>query len=194
MCCPVDGVSYRMRRIIGEEKALSIKVGAEAGDQSTEDIIVVRGASAEVDRAVKEILKIVEDAKDDLILSSYVCSFYHLPHPETHTMWRLKSVGFEIDREYVGRIVGSQGSGVNKLREVLGIRIDFSDDGDDVRDANRKRKGSGLKSKVTVRKTHKLPRLMTNILARLLAAKRTLRRPSAAFCPKWSAWYAHFFT
>ena len=75
MCCPVDGVSYRMRRIIGEEKALSIKVGAEAGDQSTEDIIVVRGASAEVDRAVKEILKIVEDAKDDLILSSYVCSF-----------------------------------------------------------------------------------------------------------------------
>jgi hypothetical protein len=67
-----------MRRIIGEEKALSIKVGAEAADQSTEDIIVVRGASAEVDRAVKEILKIVEDAKDDLILSSYVCLFCHL--------------------------------------------------------------------------------------------------------------------
>lgn len=57
---------------------MSIKVGAEAGDQSTEDIIVVRGASAEVDRAVKEILKIVEDAKDDLILSSYVCLFYRL--------------------------------------------------------------------------------------------------------------------
>jgi hypothetical protein len=78
VCCLGDGYSYRMRRIIGEEKALSIKVGAEAGDQSTEDIIVVRGASAEVDRAVKEILKIVEDAKDDLILSSYVCLFYHL--------------------------------------------------------------------------------------------------------------------
>ena len=65
----------RAYRIIGEEKALSIKVGTEAGDQSTEDIIVVRGASTEVDRAVKEILKIVEDAKDDLILSSYVCLF-----------------------------------------------------------------------------------------------------------------------
>jgi len=64
-----------VRRIIGEEKALKIKVGAEAGDQSTEDIILVRGTSSEVDRAVKEILKVVEDAKDDLILSSYVCLF-----------------------------------------------------------------------------------------------------------------------
>jgi hypothetical protein len=61
-----------MCRIIGEEKALSVKVGAEANDPSTEDVILVRGASAEVDRAVKEILKIVEDAKNDLILSSYV--------------------------------------------------------------------------------------------------------------------------
>jgi hypothetical protein len=61
-------------RIIGEERALSIKVGAEANNSSTEDVILVRGASAEVDRAVKDILKIVEDAKNDLILSSYVRS------------------------------------------------------------------------------------------------------------------------
>jgi hypothetical protein len=60
-------------RIIGEEKALCLKVGAEANDPSTEDVILVRGVSAEVDRAVKDILKIVEDAKKDLILSSYVC-------------------------------------------------------------------------------------------------------------------------
>lgn len=66
LCAPM------MCRIIGEEKALSVKVGAEANDPSTEDVILVRGASAEVDRAVKEILKIVEDAKNDLILSSYV--------------------------------------------------------------------------------------------------------------------------
>ena len=59
-------------RIIGEEKALCVKVGAEANDSSTEDVILVRGVSAEVDRAVKDILKIVEDAKNDLILSSYV--------------------------------------------------------------------------------------------------------------------------
>lgn len=65
----------------------------------------------------------------------------------------MKSVGFEVDREYVGRIVGSQGSGVNKLRDALGVKIDFYDDGDDTKDANKRKKGTGLKSKVTVRKT-----------------------------------------
>lgn len=59
-------------RIIGEEKALSIKVGAEAGDPSSQDVILVRGVSADVDRAVKEILRVVEDAKNDAIVSSYV--------------------------------------------------------------------------------------------------------------------------
>lgn len=33
---------------------------------------MVRGVSADVDRAVKEILRIVEDAKEDAIVSSYV--------------------------------------------------------------------------------------------------------------------------
>jgi hypothetical protein len=63
-----------MRRIIGEEDALIIKVGAEVNDPSAEVAILVRGLSAEVDRAVKDILKVVEDAKNDLILSSYVCT------------------------------------------------------------------------------------------------------------------------
>ncbi len=66
---------------------------------------------------------------------------------------RLKSVGFEIERDYVGRIVGSHGSGVNKLRESLGVKIDFSDDGDETKDTGKKKKGVGLKSKVTVSKT-----------------------------------------
>ena len=59
-------------RIVGEDKTLSIKVGAKAGDELTEDIILVRGASAEVQRAVKEILMIVENAKNDEIVNSYV--------------------------------------------------------------------------------------------------------------------------
>lgn len=59
-------------RIIGEDKTLSIKVGAEAGIPSSEDVILVRGVSSDVDRAVKEILKIVEDAKNDEIVNSYV--------------------------------------------------------------------------------------------------------------------------
>ena len=53
----------------------------------------------------------------------------------------------------MGRVVGSQGSGVNKLREILGVKIDFSDDGDDPKDASKKRKGATQKSKITVRKS-----------------------------------------
>ena len=62
-------------RIIGEDKALSIKVGTEAGDPSGQDVIMVRGVSADVDRAVKEILRVVEDAKNDAIISSYVSEY-----------------------------------------------------------------------------------------------------------------------
>jgi hypothetical protein len=65
-------VSKDRLRIIGEDTTLSIKVGAEAADSTTQDVIVVRGVSTDVDRAVKEILKIVEDAKNDEIVNSYV--------------------------------------------------------------------------------------------------------------------------
>ncbi|KAG6828212.1 hypothetical protein H0H92_008785 [Tricholoma furcatifolium] len=93
-----------LNAIIGEDKTLSIKVGAEAGNPKTVDVILVRGASADVDKAVKEILKIVESAKNDEIVNSY-------------------STEFDIDREYVGRVVGAGGAGINKLRDQLGVRI-----------------------------------------------------------------------
>lgn len=53
----------------------------------------------------------------------------------------------------MGRVVGSQGSGVNRLRDSLGVKIDFSDDGDDTKDTGRKKKGTSQKSKITVRKS-----------------------------------------
>ncbi|KAF9568060.1 hypothetical protein CPC08DRAFT_746592 [Agrocybe pediades] len=117
-----------LNAIIGEDNTLSIKVGAEAGDASTEDVILVRGISSDVDRVVKEILKIVEDAKNDEIVNSY-------------------STEFDIDREYVGRIVGSHGAGINKLRDQLGVKVDVSDDFED------KEKDSGKKKKVTHQKS-----------------------------------------
>jgi hypothetical protein len=52
----------------------------------------------------------------------------------------------------VGRIVGSQGLAINKLRDLLGVKIDFSDDGEEAKDTSKKRKGVAHKSKVTVRK------------------------------------------
>lgn len=122
-----DGTT--LNAIIGEDKALSIKIGTEAGG-STEDFILVRGASADVDHAVKEILTIVENAKNDLVDNSY-------------------SVEFDIDRSFVGRIVGSHGASVNKLRESLGVKVDFSDEVED-KDAGKKKKGAPQKAKVTI--------------------------------------------
>jgi hypothetical protein len=58
---------------------LSIKVGAAVGDASTEDVILVRGTSSDVDRAVKEILQIVENAKNDEIVNSFVSYFCRRP-------------------------------------------------------------------------------------------------------------------
>ncbi|KAI0930260.1 hypothetical protein AcV5_007021 [Taiwanofungus camphoratus] len=125
-----DGTT--LNAIIGEDKTLSIKVGADAGDLSGEDVILVRGVSADVDRAVKEILKIVDDAKNDEIISSF-------------------STEFEIDREYVGRIVGAHGAGVNRLRDSLGVKIDFSDDADEKeKEVGKKKKPAHQKSKVKI--------------------------------------------
>ena len=59
-------------RIIGEDKSLSIKVGAEAGDPSTQDVIMIRGPSSDVDHAVQLIHRIIEEAKNDEIVNSYV--------------------------------------------------------------------------------------------------------------------------
>ncbi|KAI0812490.1 hypothetical protein BC629DRAFT_1579875 [Irpex lacteus] len=104
-------------------QTLSIKLGAD----------VVRGISADVDRAVKEIEKIVEDAKNDEIVGSY-------------------STEFEIGQEFVARIVGAQGAGVNKIRDQLGVKVDFIDEHDD---KDKKKKASAhrqVKVKITGRK------------------------------------------
>lgn len=73
-----------LNAIIGEERTLVIKFGAEARkllklNGSTDDnIIAIRGVSADVDRASKEILRIVEDAKNDEIDNSYVSPFFYM--------------------------------------------------------------------------------------------------------------------
>ncbi|KAJ3910340.1 hypothetical protein F5879DRAFT_930069 [Lentinula edodes] len=119
-----------LNAIIGEDKALSIKFGVEAGDSATEDSILIRGTSADVSRAAKEILQIVENAKNDEIVNSY-------------------STEFDIDREYVGRVVGAQGAGINKLRDQLGVRVDVLDDTDE-KESGKKKKAVRHKSKVKI--------------------------------------------
>jgi hypothetical protein len=60
---------------MGEDSAVWIKFGKDAGEGASEDTILIHGSSSDVDRAVKDILRIVEDAKNDLILSGYVRVF-----------------------------------------------------------------------------------------------------------------------
>ncbi|KAF8348341.1 hypothetical protein F5887DRAFT_953169 [Amanita rubescens] len=121
-----------LNAIIGEDKTLSIKVGADAGSPDTEDVILVRGITEDVNRVVKEILKIVEDAKNDEIVSSYVTEF-------------------EIEKEYVGRVVGAHGVGVNKLREQLGVKVDFFDEVEEKeKESGRKKKAILQKSKIKI--------------------------------------------
>lgn len=64
----------------------------------------------------------------------------------------MQSTEFDIDKEYVGRIVGSQGAGVNKLRDQLGVKVDVSDDVEEKdKDASgKKKKAVHQKSRVKV--------------------------------------------
>lgn len=61
-----------------------------------------------------------------------------------------QSIEFDIDREYVGRVVGAQGSGVNKLRDSLGVKVDFSDEDEKEKEAGKKKKATHQKSRVKV--------------------------------------------
>ncbi|KAG5638880.1 hypothetical protein H0H81_009183 [Sphagnurus paluster] len=120
-----------LNALIGEDKTLSIKVGVDAGDPENVDVILVRGTSADVDKTVQEILRIVENAKNDEIVNSYYTEF-------------------DVDKEYVGRIVGALGAGVNKLRDQLGVKVDLSDDVDERDKDYKKKKTVHQKSKVKI--------------------------------------------
>lgn len=70
--------------------------------------MVIRGSPTEVDRATKDILRLVEEAKNDAIDSGHV-------------------VEFQISQQYVARIVGSAGAGIQKYREQLDVKVDIED-------------------------------------------------------------------
>ncbi|KAL4080328.1 hypothetical protein V8B97DRAFT_2020946 [Scleroderma yunnanense] len=129
-----------LKSIIGEDNALFIKFGADAGDPSTEDIIRLRGIGSDVDRAVEQIHQIVEDAKAEAIANSFFTEF-------------------EIDREFVGRIVGTQGANVNKLRDQFNVRVDVLDDAEErekEKDLSKKKKSPPqlVRLKITGRQEH----------------------------------------
>ncbi|CAH7666831.1 hypothetical protein BY996DRAFT_4590552 [Phakopsora pachyrhizi] len=90
-----------LNAIIGEDKLVAIKIGPG-------DLIGVRGSKDEVLRVEKEIIRIAEEAKVTDTINSY-------------------STEFEVDSKLVSHLVGKGGSTISKLRETLGVRVDFSD-------------------------------------------------------------------
>ncbi|BGP25460.1 SCP160 protein [Rhodotorula toruloides] len=110
-----------LNAVIGEDKLVHVQFG---GAGAKEDEVAIRGPKDEVERVKKELQRIAEDAKNEEIVNSHV-------------------IEFEIPSEHVRHIVGKAGSGVNKLREELGVRVDF---GDQAAAAKK-----GATSKVTVK-------------------------------------------
>lgn len=100
-----------LNALIGEDALVHVRVGSGQGKKSDDDenTVVVRGPSGEVDRVVAQIKQIVEDAKNDDIINGY-------------------TVEFDVDKKYVPHLVGQSGSAINKLRETLGVKVNFDDE------------------------------------------------------------------
>ncbi|WVW86191.1 hypothetical protein I302_108232 [Kwoniella bestiolae CBS 10118] len=105
-----------LNALIGEDNFVNVKVGSSATANGKsqnkgvdEDSVVVRGPSTEVDRVVGQIKQIVEDAKNDDIVNGF-------------------TVEFNVLKTYVPHLVGTAGATINKLRETLGVKVNFDDD------------------------------------------------------------------
>ena len=69
----------------------------------------------------------------------------------TSLTYVFQSLEFEIDRDYVGHVVGAQGASVKKLRDALGVKVDFQDESDDKEEKTvKKKKATHQKVKVKV--------------------------------------------
>lgn len=136
-----------LNAVIGEEKLVNVSFGskprgAAASDAKSngaeEDSVVIRGPSDEVARVRKALEEIAETAKNEEIVNSHV-------------------VEFEIDTIHVRHVVGKAGAGVTKLREELGVKVDFEQLGAGAADASAaggKKKSAGSsagKSRVTIK-------------------------------------------
>ena len=105
-----------LNALIGEDGLVNVKVGSGSGSKgqsssfsANEDTVVVRGPFSEVDRVVSQIQRIVEAAKNDDIVNGY-------------------TVEFVVDKKHVPHLVGSSGAAINKLRDTLGVRVNFDHD------------------------------------------------------------------
>ncbi|MCO5598726.1 hypothetical protein L7F22_052824 [Adiantum nelumboides] len=102
-----------LNAILGEERLAAVKFGSSASttgktSSKEEDAVIIRGPSSEVERVIKAIQTIAKEAEEDAVVNGH-------------------TIELTIDSQFVPHIVGRGGSGVTKLREDLGVKIDFGD-------------------------------------------------------------------
>ena len=56
------------------------------------------------------------------------------------TLPTIQSIEFKVNREYVGRIVGSGGSQINKIRDSLGVSIHVEQEPESAKESSKKKK------------------------------------------------------
>ncbi|WWC91688.1 uncharacterized protein L201_006634 [Kwoniella dendrophila CBS 6074] len=140
-----------LNALIGEDQLVNVKVGSQSTNNNSksnktedEDVVTVRGPSTEVDRVVTQIKQIVEDAKNDDIVNGF-------------------TIEFNVLKQYVPHLVGTSGATINKLRETLGVRVNFDDD----------------ESATTAKKGSKKPVVHCKIVGRKEAVEEAKRRLDA---------------
>ncbi|KAF0396830.1 kh domain containing protein [Gigaspora margarita] len=106
----------------GSEAPVSVKFGSSrtgAAERSanaegkklvqtpmSNDIVVIKGPTEEVERVVKEINKVVEDAKHTEFMNSY-------------------TVEFTFPAQYSAHVIGKGGAHVTRLKDKLNVKIDI---------------------------------------------------------------------
>lgn len=83
-----------------------------------------------MERVSQEVKRVVEEAKDNEVANSHV-------------------IEFEVDTLQVRHVVGKAGAGVNKLREELGVQVDFEEL--PVASTSGGKKAGVARSKVTIK-------------------------------------------
>ncbi|PWN28993.1 hypothetical protein BDZ90DRAFT_230996 [Jaminaea rosea] len=97
-----------LNAVLGEERIVAVRVGNSKGQTGADDTITIRGPSTEVDRVAAALRKIAKDAEEDAIVNGHEATF-------------------SVDPAHVKHLVGKSGAAITKLREELGVRVDFDD-------------------------------------------------------------------
>jgi len=90
-----------LNAIIGEEQEIAINFGP--GDK-----VEIRAPKEEIERVQKDIERLAQEAETEGVENSFEAEF-------------------EIDGRVVSHIVGKGGAGISKLRDDLGVRVDFTE-------------------------------------------------------------------